>query len=136
MGGRATAGSLAFNQSNVPGARAFRRLLRSELDALPFAEQLEYRRPHGAAVEEVFDPALVANKAEAFVDEQACDGAGRHSRVPPMTKAWDNPQALPDRRERTPTDASGTGSDPCAPARKLGHGRGEGGAARRRPRRI
>ena len=32
-------------------------------------------------MKEMFDPAFVANEAEAFVDQQARDGTRRHTRV-------------------------------------------------------
>jgi hypothetical protein len=36
---------------------------------LPFAQQLEYRAAHRAAVEEVLDAPLIPNEPEALVDE-------------------------------------------------------------------
>jgi hypothetical protein len=48
---------------------------------LAFTQQFENGPPHCAAVEEVFDAALIANETEAFVDEETCNGPGRHSRT-------------------------------------------------------
>ncbi len=56
-------------------------------------------------MKEVLDTALIANEAEALVDEQASDCAGRHSRVPPMLR-----QKLGQCRE----DASAKSSTPKA----------------------
>jgi len=86
---------LPFDQSNVTGARALRRVLCRELHALPFAKKLEDGAPDGAAVEKVFDAALIANESEPLVDEETCDSAGRHSRVPPMRESLRQSQALP-----------------------------------------
>ena len=52
----------------------------------PFAQQLEHRLAYGAAMKKVLDTALISNEAEALVDEQTSDCAGRHSRVPPMLR--------------------------------------------------
>src|SRR5688500_9485654 len=62
---------VTFDQPDVTGPGSFRGLLGRELHALALAEQLKDGAPNGAAVEEVFDAALIANKAEAFIDEQA-----------------------------------------------------------------
>jgi hypothetical protein len=48
-------------------------------------------------VEEVFDAALIADEAEAFVDEEPCDGPGRHTVFLRCAKAWDNPRRFEDR---------------------------------------
>ena len=72
---------LAFDETNITSARPLGGLLGRELYALPFAEQLEHRLADGAAVKEVLDAALIANEAEAFVDEQTSDCPGRQSRV-------------------------------------------------------
>src|SRR6476646_10195202 len=72
---------LAFDQANVAGARSLLRILRSELDALTFAEQLEHGAANGAAMKEVLDPSLITNEAKTFVDQESCDCAGRHARV-------------------------------------------------------
>jgi hypothetical protein len=39
-------------------------------------------------MEKVFDAALIADKAEAFVDEKSCNGTGWHTEasVPPPSK--------------------------------------------------
>ena len=79
-GGRAKTW-LVFDQANVTGPRPFGGILGRELDALPFAEQLEYGAAYGTAVEEVFDAAFIANESESLVDEEACDSPGRHGRV-------------------------------------------------------
>src|SRR2546427_12021484 len=83
---------LAFDQSDVPRARSLLRVLGSELDALTFTQQLEHRPPHRAAVEEMLDTALVADESEPFVDEEACDCPGRHTRSPPFRTPQGHPQ--------------------------------------------
>jgi hypothetical protein len=60
--------TLTFDQPNVSRARALLRVLRSEFDALTLAQQLEHGTADRAAVEEVFDPTLVADEPEPFVD--------------------------------------------------------------------
>jgi hypothetical protein len=72
---------LTFYETNVARARPLLRFLRSELDTLTFAKQLEDCPSDGAAVKEVFDPAFVADKPETLVDQKPCDRAGRHTRV-------------------------------------------------------
>ena len=72
---------LTFYETDVSGAWTLLRILRSELDALTFAEQLEHRAANRAAMKEVFDPAFIADEPEPFVDEKPCDRAGRHTRV-------------------------------------------------------
>jgi len=72
---------LTLYETNVSGARSLLRFLRSELDALPLAKQLENGAANGAAMEEVFDSSLIADKSETLVDQQPCDRAGRHTRV-------------------------------------------------------
>ena len=79
--GRTEMGRLAFDQANVAGARTLRGFFRSEFDALSFAEQLEYRASHGAAMEEVFDASFVSDEPEPLVDEEPCDSTGRHTRI-------------------------------------------------------
>jgi hypothetical protein len=81
--------ALTFYETNVSGARALLRFLRSELDALTFAEQLEDGAANRAAMKEVFDPTFIADKPEPLVDEKPCDGAGRHTRVLRMFPAVD-----------------------------------------------
>src|SRR5678815_3168907 len=95
----------AFDETNVSGAWALGGFLRRELNALSLAQQLEDRLAYGAAMKKVLDTALIANKAEALVDEQTSDCAGRHSRVPPMLR-----QKLGQCRE----DASAKSSTPKA----------------------
>jgi hypothetical protein len=36
-------------------------------------------------MKEVLGPTLVADEPETFVDEEACDSPGRHTRSPPFT---------------------------------------------------
>src|SRR6478609_1015269 len=38
---------------------------------------------HGASMEEMFDATLVANEPKPLVDQEPCDGAGRHA-YPPL----------------------------------------------------
>jgi hypothetical protein len=72
---------LALYETNIPSPRSLLRFLRSELDALTFAQQLENSAADGAAMEEVFDSPFIADEPESLVDEKACDRAGRHTRV-------------------------------------------------------
>src|SRR4051812_14991261 len=74
-------GRLSLDESNVSGARPLLRFLRSELDALTFAEQLENGAANGAAMEEVLDTSFIADEPKTFVDQEPCDCAGRHARV-------------------------------------------------------
>ena len=60
--------SLTLYEADISGARALLRILRSELDALTFAEQFENGAANGAAMEEVLDPSFVANEPETLVD--------------------------------------------------------------------
>jgi hypothetical protein len=69
---------LAFDQPDVAGAGSFLGFFWSEFDALPLAKELEDGAAHRAAVEEVLDPAFVADESEPFVNEEACDSAGWH----------------------------------------------------------
>src|SRR5207248_2923321 len=80
-----------FDQADVAGARPFLRVFGCELDPLPFAQQFEHRAADRAAVEEVLDSAFVADEPEPFVDEQACDCPGRHTRSPPFRTPRDIP---------------------------------------------
>jgi hypothetical protein len=73
--------TLPLYETNVPSARTLLRLLRSELDALTFAKQLEDGAADGAAMKKVFDPPFIADKPETLVDEKPCDRAGRHTPV-------------------------------------------------------
>jgi len=84
----------AFYQPDIAGARTLAGVLRSELDPLSFAQQFKNSSPHRAAVEEVFDAALIANEAEAFVDEESCDSPARHTRSPPFDPRG-NPMGCP-----------------------------------------
>ena len=80
-GGRAHVQVLAFDQSNVTSTGTLCRILRCKLHALPLPQQLENRAAHGAAVEEVFDAALIAYESKSLIDEETCNSPGRHSRV-------------------------------------------------------
>jgi hypothetical protein len=62
---------LAFDQSNVAGARTLGRFLSLKLHALSFAQQFEHGAADCAAVEEMFDAALIADESESLVDEEA-----------------------------------------------------------------
>jgi hypothetical protein len=59
----------AFDQPDVAGAWALGRILDLELDALSFPQELEHGTPDGAAMEKVFDAALIADEAESLIDE-------------------------------------------------------------------
>ncbi len=72
---------LAFDQAHVARSRSFGRFLDLELDSLAFAQELEDGAANRAAVEEVLDPALVANEPEPFVNQKASDSTRRHTRV-------------------------------------------------------
>jgi hypothetical protein len=72
---------LTLYETNISGARSLLRFLRSELDALTFAEQLKDGAADGAAMEEVFDSSLIADKSKSLVDQEPCDRAGRHTPV-------------------------------------------------------
>jgi hypothetical protein len=73
----------AFDESHLTGARALGGFLLGELDALPFAQQLEHRPPNGAPMEEMLSSTLIANEAEAFIDEETCNRPGLHT-YPPL----------------------------------------------------
>ena len=72
---------LTLYETNISGARPLLRFLRSEFHALAFAKQLENSAADGAAMKEVFDSSLIADKPETLVDQKPCDRAGRHARV-------------------------------------------------------
>ena len=72
---------LTLYETNIAGARSLLRLLRSELHALTFAQQLKNCAADGAAMEEVFDSSLIADKPESLVDQEPCDRAGWHTPV-------------------------------------------------------
>src|SRR3954464_4618374 len=76
--------SSAFDEPYVARPWALARILRREINPLSFAQQFEDRPAHRTAVEEVFDAALIANEAEALVDEESCDSPARHTRSPPF----------------------------------------------------
>ena len=72
---------LSLDQSNVSRAGSLRRFLGCELHSLSLSKQLEDRPSHSAAMEEVFDAALIAYESKTFIDEETCNSPGRHSRV-------------------------------------------------------
>ena len=72
---------LAFYEADITSAGAFGGFLRAEFHPLPFTQQLENGAPNCAAVKEMFDPALIADETEPFVDEQASNCPGRHTRI-------------------------------------------------------
>jgi ABC-type enterochelin transport system substrate-binding protein len=59
----------AFDQSNVAGARTLGGIFGRELHALSFAKQFEDSAADGAAMEEMFDAALIADEPEPLVDQ-------------------------------------------------------------------
>jgi hypothetical protein len=69
----------ALYQSDFTGARSLGRILLGEFHSLAFSQQLEHRTPHGATVEEMLCPTLIANKAEAFIDEETRNRPGLHT---------------------------------------------------------
>jgi len=73
--------ALAFDQANLTGAGPLGRFFLSEFDPLPFTQQLEDRAPDGTAMKKMLNSPFIANKAEAFVDEEPCNRARRHTRV-------------------------------------------------------
>jgi hypothetical protein len=72
---------LLLDQANLACARALSRFLGCEFDALAFPQQLEDGAAYSAAMEEMLDSTLIANEPKALVDEETCDGPGRHTRV-------------------------------------------------------
>jgi hypothetical protein len=70
---------LTLYKANVAGARSLLRFLRSELDALAFAQQLKYCAPDRAAMKEMLDSPFIADKPETLVDQKPCDRPGRHA---------------------------------------------------------
>ena len=74
-------GALILDQANVSGAWTFRGFLDLEIDALPFAQQLEHGAAHRAAMEEMLDTSFVADEAEALIDEKSSDSTRRHTRI-------------------------------------------------------
>jgi hypothetical protein len=77
--GRTGVWASAFDESYLTGAGAFWRFLLGEFDALSFTQQLEHRPPHGAAMEEMLSSSLIANEAEALIDEETCNRPGLHT---------------------------------------------------------
>src|SRR6185503_676509 len=61
---------LPFDQANVSGAWALRRILDGKIHPLPFAQQFEDGASYSTAMEEVFDPALIADETKPLVDEE------------------------------------------------------------------
>ena len=72
---------LAFDEANVACARALGRIFDLEIDPLAFPQELEDGAANRAAMEEMLDAALVADEAEALVDQKASDGTRRHTSV-------------------------------------------------------
>ena len=79
--GREHERTLSFDQADVAGARPLRRFLGLKFHTLTLSEQLEHSTPDGAAMEEVLDTALIPDKPESLVDEEACDCPGGHDPV-------------------------------------------------------
>jgi hypothetical protein len=71
--------ALALDEANFAGPGTLRRLFGGELDPLTLTEQFEHGAPDGAAVEEMFGPALIADEAETLVDQETCDRPVLHS---------------------------------------------------------
>ena len=89
----------AFDQANITRPRTLTGILGSEIHTLSFAQQFEDCAAYRTAVKEVFDAALIADEAEALVDEESCDGPARHTRSPPF-----------DTRVNPRDDSAGIGS--------------------------
>jgi len=80
--------------ADVSRARAFRRWLFVEADALTFVQLLERTRLHRASVKEPLLAAIVADKPESAIADQPFDRAVRHVDVPPRTidgPSWMDP---------------------------------------------
>lgn len=84
-------GVSAFDEADVARAWTLTGILRREFHSLSLAQQFEYGAADRTAVEEVLEPALVSNEAEALVDKESCDGPVRHNRSPPF-EPRENPQ--------------------------------------------
>jgi len=65
-------------RTNVASARALRRRLFVERDALPFGERIEAAL-HAASMEEPLLPAIITDEAEAAITHEPFDSACRHS---------------------------------------------------------
>src|SRR5262245_24890389 len=76
----------ALDQSDFSGTGPLAGLLWRELHALAFPQQLEHRPAHGAAMEEVLDAPLVADEAEALVNQEPSDRPGWHNPCPPKRR--------------------------------------------------
>src|SRR5215813_3505003 len=72
----------AFDQPDFAGAGSLAGFFRRELHSLSFTQELEHCTSHRAAMEEVLDPALVANESEPLVDEKPRDRPGWHNPRP------------------------------------------------------
>ena len=76
---------LAFDEPHLTGTGSLAGLFGREFHSLAFPQELEDRPAHGAAMEEVLDPALVADEPEPLVDKKPSDRPGWHSPcLPPM----------------------------------------------------
>jgi hypothetical protein len=60
------------------GASALRPISSLSLKDMAFPEQLKYRTPHGRPMKKMLHAALIADEAEAFVDQQARNRAAGH----------------------------------------------------------
>src|SRR5678816_2183474 len=94
----------ALDQPDFSGARTLPGFFRRELHTLSFTKQLEHGTAYGAAMEEVLDPAFVADEAEPLVDEKPRDRPGWHNPIPrPPAERSGN---IPDRSAELETEAS------------------------------
>ena len=71
--------------ADVSRARAFRRWLFVEADALAFVQLLERTSLHRASVEEPLLAAIVADKTKSAISDQPFNRSVRHVDVPPRT---------------------------------------------------
>ena len=75
--------TLIVLQTNIASARTLLGFLRGEINPLALTQELEDDAAHRAAVEEVFNSALIADESKPFVNQQTRDRAGWHT-VPPV----------------------------------------------------
>ena len=110
-----TEGALGIQQSDVSSAWSLGRLFDRELDPLTLAQQLEHCTTDGTPVEEVLHTCFVPDEAEALVDEQTCDCAGRHNRNLRCDPRGDPEEEPNARREAQKAHASvgGAARKPC-----------------------
>src|SRR2546428_3343855 len=81
----------AFDQTDIARARALLGFFGSELHTLAFAQQLEHRAAHRAAMKEMLNSAFVADEPKSLVNEEPCDCPGWHNPKPSVP----NPQEYP-----------------------------------------